>query len=248
MVLPFLLLTILQTGWEYSPVSATVPVSLVLPLLILIPYTAFSVSWHRYVLLGPIKGRPRIISAALGRHFRYLREFFVVTAAYVAPLVAAGILILSGPDISSAHYAIYTLVWPILFLILKYLILPYPFARVCFVFPQVAIDEIYSFRRSWQSTRGQGLRIYLAILAAALPMLLVSHVGLYFAGIYYARTVGFEQYKASESELMLVLGLFSRLLGFLTLALIVSAVSIAYRTCMGWIPADDSGAVTRNSG
>ncbi len=246
LILPFLLLTILQIGWERLPVSATVPYSFVAPILVLIPYTAFSVSWHRYVLLGPINGRPRIFPVDARRHFRYFRVFLAVTAAYMAPLIAAGSLILSGPDISNPQFASYAAVSQLFLIILAYLILPYPFARVCFVFPQVAIDGTNSFRDSWRRTRGQGHRIYLTILVAGLPMALISYVGVFFAGVYYARTVGIEQYKASESELVLVIGLFERFLDFLSLALVVSAVSIAYRICSGWVTASDSGAVTRN--
>lgn len=246
LVLPFLLLTILHMGWERLPVSATVPYSLVAPILVLIPYTAFAVSWHRYVLLGPIKGRPRIIPTAARRHFRYFRVFFVVTVAYMVPLIGAGILILSGPDISNPQFVTFATVSPFLLTVLAYLILPYPFARVCFVFPQVAINGTDSFKNSWRRTRGKGLQIYLMILAAGLPIVLISYVGVFFAGVYYARSVGIEIYNASKSELVLVLGLFDRLLDFLTLALVVSAISVAYRTCTGWVPASDSEAVTSN--
>lgn len=195
-------------------------------LLSLIPYVFFAVAWHRFLLLGERPATPVGALWPMPRHLRFylftLLLFGVVAAAglsvgLVGALIAALFSGATGPNMLQLP----------LFLLIFMLTL-YVAARLQFTFPAVAVDERYGFLDSWRNTRGQGWRFLFVLSCTFLPPLFFN----FFMALILSST-GFTLLSLINSFILAAIGL-------LTTAIVISAVSIAFRTCTGWIPPQQS--------
>jgi hypothetical protein len=192
-----------------------------LPLLV-----AFAVAWHRASLIVEPARRGEV--ARFGRReLRYLRMLLGLLTALLLILILAGVLYLlasGGPAEAAAA-------GPVLRWLMGGLLLAGLFFGVRFilVFPAIAVgDREISLRRSWQLTRGNGWRLFLAFLATCLPLMLLKYAVVVSAG--YA-LVG----KSSGhgfSELAVLMPLFL-VLDFLNTAAAVGFMSQAYQAFTG---------------
>ncbi len=196
-------------------------------LLSLIPYVFFAVAWHRFLLLGEQPGSPAAAVWPAARHFRfYLFTLLLIVVVAIAgtfvglfgALVAA---LLSGAAGEGA------LQLPLFLLI--FMITLYVAARLQFAFPAMAVDEHYGFLDSWRNTRGQGWRFLFVLSCCFLPPLFFS----LFMTLILGGATGL-------SILFLINSFILAAIGLLATAVVISAVTIAFRTCTGWIPPQQS--------
>jgi hypothetical protein len=241
---PFVLSMVLVAvsfGAAESPLLTTLAV-----ILGFLPYTIFGVAWHRVTLLGPVAGMPPLVPALAQRHWRFLGYLMAVTVIgyAVTAMVFSLALAVFRPVAMEMP-----LVWGIA-LIVGVLILAYVIVRLSFVFPAVAVDEAYRLKHSWTHTKGQGFRLLGAVIVTAVPMLvLLWPVSWLFGMFIFSETaVPTDQGSAlpeAQMEAFIEQNLVAifvsqvaiAVLNYLLMALLVSVISIAFRTCTGWVPA-----------
>ena len=193
-----------------------------LPLLV-----AFAVAWHRASLIAGHAGK----SDAPGfgrREFRYLGMLLGLLAILLLFLIFGGMLYLlasSGPaQVAAAGPAMRWVMGGLLLIGLYFSV------RFILVFPAIAVgDREISLMRSWQLTRGNGSRLFLAFLATCLPLMLLKYAVVASAG--YA-LVGGPSGHDGLSELAILMPLFL-VLDFLNTAAAVGFMSQAYRAFTG---------------
>ncbi len=242
---PYLMSTVLAV------LSLTAPSNWALTMLVAImgfvPYTIFGVSWHRLTLLGPSAGAPSVMPAWKRRHSRFLGYALAVTLigyGLVLVIVLHGVLLgmTLGESAESILVLAVTLGGSIVFV--------YMISRLSFVFPAVAVDEAYRLAHAWTHTRGQGFRLIGLMILTALPMIVAYWVlggilGLAFLGDLTMPTgtegvppeAVMQDFVAENAIPFIVFQLIMVAINYLLTALIVSAISIAFRTCTGWVPA-----------
>ena len=203
--------------------SAAWPELLLANLISFVPYVLFAVAWHRFLLLGE---KPSSALAPLFPSLRHVRFYLYIlllllvvgmAAALVGSVGALVAALLSGAAGANALQA------P-LFLLLFMLTL-YVAARLQFTFPALAVDEHYGFGDSWRNTRGQGWRFLLALSCCFVPPLFFSLI----MSLILGGATGF-------SILFFVNAFILAAIGLLTTAIVISAISAAFRICTGWIP------------
>ncbi len=209
----------------------------------LIPYAFFGVAWHRLTLLGPDDGRPTLLPRPGRRHFTFFVFAALVTSIYHFPLRAVETAVDRGwtietPDIGEFLSWIVS-VGVVLILLVFYLGIPYLMFRFSFVFPAAAVDERYWLRHSWRHTRHQGFRLLLlggAVGAPAYLLVLLISVQLdTLIGIYDPTK---ELSFGSIDGVVRAVAKYVLLpaLSYVPIALVIAAVSLAFRTLTGWIP------------
>lgn len=196
-------------------------------LLSLVPYVFFAVAWHRFLLLGEQPTSPFVALSPAVRHLR----FYVFTIVLLLVAATAGAVVglfgaliaalMSGATGESA------LQLPLFLLI--FMLTLYVAARLQFAFPALAVDENYGFLDSWRNTRGQGWRFLFVLSCCFLPPLFFS----LFMTLILGGATGL-------SILFLINSFILAAIGLLATAVVISAVSIAFRTCTGWIPPQQS--------
>jgi hypothetical protein len=218
----------------------------------LLPYTFFGVAWHRLTLLGPVAGAPPLLPAWRQRHWRflgYLLAVMLIGYAAIAMVFSLAFAVVQ-PEIEAMSAGLGLMIFA------GTAILAFIMARLSFVFPAVSVDESYRLRHAWTHTKGQGLRLIGATLLAAAPMvaLIWAVSGILGALLISApaavpgqdglppeaRAQAFVD--ANLGALMLTQAV-GAAINYVLMALMVSVISIAFRTCTGWVPAA-SGAVT----
>lgn len=181
-------------------------------LCLLIAYVLFAVSWHRYALLGQSED-PRVVPAVQGRHVRFLMTT-IGLSLLISLIVAVPLFLLTALRIQSAIVLVGIVV---VFVAL--------FVRWQMIFPAIAIDRRMTFGQAWQTTRGNGIRLFwLFFLAVLPPAVLSALIGNLFAEAQ-ARFMLSGELSAGAAVGYLVSGL----LGYLLIALLVGAISGAYR-------------------
>jgi hypothetical protein len=236
--------------------SFTVPVTSSLGALFailgLLPYTIFGVAWHRLTLLGPVAGAPPLLSAWTQRHWRFLGYLFAVMLigyGAIAMVFSLAFAVIQ-PELETLPAGLGLMIFA------GAAILAYIMARLSFVFPAVSVDESYRLRHAWTHTKGQGLRLIGATVIAAAPMVvLVWAVSGILGALLFAEpaTVPGQDGVPPEAQtqvfvdanlgaLMLTQAI-AAAINYVLMALMVSVISIAFRTCTGWVPAG-SGMVT----
>lgn len=229
-VVPYILQIIIAYGLAFLDDRQSI-LSDTLDLFVwIIPHTIFGVAWYRVTLLGPEAAYPSIFAPIERRHYIFCAYGFVAGLIYSLPIM--GVLQLTT-DAKELGRAIATL--------LAYGLLPYILLRLSFVFPAASVDEQYRFRHSWRHTRGQGLRLFMVGLGVILPGSLIGAF-LVVLGLLVSKVVAPEilsQPIGGGSTLVFaVRSLFLPILDFVLTALLISAISIAFRICTGWVPAD----------
>jgi hypothetical protein len=241
--------------------------SLVLPagggsslFLILVSFAAtahFGLNWCRVMLLGPA-GLP---VRSLGwrephwRFFGYGLLLFLVMLLSSLPMTAiasviAGILGLAASPGEAGPRLGFVL-------LLVFIGMIYVLARLGFIFPAVAVEERYSLRLAWQHTAGQGQRMMAALFAAGFPiaiaqllltaLLLESLFGVSLSELVPAlpepgAELPPDPAVATPAEppsaaAILVFDLVAAVGNLLSFAVLFSLLSLAFRTCTGWVPA-----------
>ncbi len=221
-----------------------------------VPYTIFGVSWHRVTLLGPSAGAPSVMPAWKRRHSRFLGYVLAVTLigyGLVLVIVLSGVLF--GMPLGESAKSI--LVVAVVFG--GSVVFVYMMMRLSFVFPAVAVDEAYRLAHAWTHTRGQGFRLIGLMLLTALPMVAVSWalggiLGLAILGNLTMPTgtegappeAMMQDFMAENAAPFIVFQLIMATVNYLFTAVMVSAISIAFRSCTGWVPAP-GGAVMQGT-
>jgi hypothetical protein len=216
----------------------------------LAPYTIFGVTWHRVTLLGPQAGRPPLVVPWERRHWRFLGYLIAVTLISNGMAVTImSVAVIFAPQ-SAADQSLFALsmVAAIAF------IMAYVAVRFCFVFPAVSVDEEYRLAHAWRHTKGQGLRLLAALLLTALPfVLLIWMVGLFFDTLLFPAdpgAMGTAEVPGAEPPVSAPLLALSQIvivaLNYVLMALMLSAISISFRDCTGWVPGV-GGAVIRGT-
>ncbi len=242
--IPYLISTVLavlsfmaQSNWALA---------MLIVVLGFVPYTIFGVSWHRLTLLGPSAGAPSVTPAWKRRHSRFLGYALAVTLigyALMAMTMLSGVLLASAVGILAMVIIFGGLV-----------VFFYWMMRLSFVFPAVAVDEAYRLAHAWTHTRGQGFRLIGLMIITAVPMIAVSWalggiLGLALLGdlTMPAGTEGappeavMQDFGAENAAPFIVIQFIMVAVNYLLTALLVSAISIAFRSCTGWVPAPGRG-------
>ncbi len=221
-------------------------------LLGLLPYTIFGVAWHRLTLLGPVAGAPPLVSGWRRRHWRFLG--YLVAVILISSGVSVVVFLLG-----------FTVTWPEsdtlpaftdLIVFFTFAIVTFFIIRLSFVFPAVSVDENYRLRHAWIHTKGQGLRLLGATVIAAAPVFALVwgiNEGLGALLLVEPATAPGQDslppvaqmqafVDANRGALMLTQAI-AVAMNYVVMALMVSVVAIAFRTCTGWVPAG-GGMVT----
>ena len=245
-------------------VAATL-LSLVLPaggvgnfFLVLASFAAtahFGLNWCRVMLLGP-QGLPPRALAWRQPHWQFLGYgllLFFIMLLSTLPMTALGSLIAAvlGVSAASGDAGPQT----VIVLLLVFLGMIYVVARFGFVFPAVAVEEGYSLRLAWQHTAGQSGRLMAALFAAGFPLaiaqllltllLLEGLLGVSLSDVLPTLPQPDQPPTAAEmidaeppsTVAVLVFDVVSAAFNFLCFAVLFSLLSLAFRTCTGWVPA-----------
>ena len=222
--------------------AESLPLTTLIVVLGFVPYTIFGIAWHRVTLLGPAAGAPPLVPAWRQRHWRFLGYLAAVTIiGYVVTVMVFSVAFTVVQPVVQPGAEVTPRAWSAV-LVAGALILAYVMMRLSFVFPAVAVDEAYRLKHSWTHTKGQGLRLLGALLLTAIPILaLVWVVGALFGDFLFAEpTVPAGQMEtviAENSTAVFVSQMVMVVLNYVLMALVVSVISIAFRTCTGWVPA-----------
>ncbi len=226
--------------------AESLPLTTLIMVLGFVPYTIFGIAWHRVTLLGPAAGAPPLVPAWRQRHWRFLGYLAAVTLiGYgVTVMVFSIALTVVQPGAEGGPRA-----WSVV-LVTGALILTYVMMRLSFVFPAVAVDEAYRLKHSWTHTKGQGLRLLGALLLTAIPMLALVWVVSALLGAFLftepaAPEAQVEAVAAENSVAIFVSQMVIAALHYVLMALVVSVISIAFRSCTGWVPAAGGAPVAR---
>jgi len=249
-LMPFSLsLSLIALGFS---VPVTSSFGFLFAMLGLLPYTFFGVAWHRLTLLGPVAGAPPLLPAWRQRHWRflgYLLAVMLIGYAAIAMVFSLAFAVVQ-PEIEAMSAGLGLMIFA------GTAILAFVMARLSFVFPAVSVDESYRLRHAWTHTKGQGLRLIGASLLAAAPMvaLIWAVSGILGALLIAGPAAGPGQdglppearaqafVDANLGALMLTQAV-GAAINYVLMALMVSVISIAFRTCTGWVP-PAGGAVT----
>jgi hypothetical protein len=124
--------------------------------------TMYAVRWHRYMLLGHEEYGFADV-APRGRDWRYFGMGLLVglliglAFALLSTLAAAALGQVNIPVIIGLG-----------------LLIAYVCARICLIFPGIAIDSGLTLNDSWRYTEGNGLRIVLLFIVMTLPVGLLA--------------------------------------------------------------------------
>ena len=226
--------------------AESLPLTTLIVVLGFVPYTIFGIAWHRVTLLGPAAGAPPLVPAWRQRHWRFLGYLAAVTligyGVTVMVFSIAFTVVQPGAEIRPRAWSVA--------LVTGAFILAYVMMRLSFVFPAVAVDETYRLKHSWTHTKGQGLRLLGALLLTAIPMLaLVWVVSALFGAFLFTEPAApeaqMEAVIAENSVAIFVSQMVVVALNYGLMALVVSVISIAFRTCTGWVPAAGGAPVAR---
>jgi len=228
--------------------------ALLLTLLSFIPYTLFAVAWHRVTLLGPAAAAPRLMPSWSVRHWRFLGySLAVMLISFLVwiPFGAAFGVILSrgqGMEMSPGQAGLLMILGLAVALGFGYLSM-----RLSFVFPAVAVDENYRLTHTWAHTRGQGFRLLWTVILAAIPMVAVLWILGAALSAYLAPEVtgvggsrgapageDMRDFMATNPQAIFLAQIIISVVNYVFLAVVISTISIAFRTATGWVPEADA--------
>jgi hypothetical protein len=242
-LVPFCLsLALIALGLSVPVVSA---LGYLFAILTLLPYTLFGVAWHRLTLLGPTAGAPPLLPSWRQRHWRflgYLLAVMLIGSGATAVVVSLGLAVLQ-PESDSLRTGLS------LMPVAGFAIVAYVMARLSFVFPAVSVDEDYRLRHAWTHTKGQGLRLIGATVLAAVPMVvLVWVVSSILGALLFTEPAAapgqsdlppgalMAAFVDANRGALLLTQAITAAINYVLMALMVSVISIAFRTCTGWVP------------
>lgn len=215
-----------------------------------VPMVLFAVAWHRRTLHDKALADSTSLSAWTLRHWR----FFTTTMSLILIAFGAGFLVsVLGSSVLPVRFA----------LILSLLVALFLSLRFCFVWPAVAVEERdYSFKTSWEHTRGQGGRIFLAFLLINIPSLLLVFLAQFLLhsfilSVELPDTTSLGLDIATVSTLLhdnmpvfLGVNLGLSALSYLPVAANFALLSLIFRQTTGWVPAQSpkEAHTTENGG
>ncbi len=202
-------------------------------------YAIFAVAWHRALLVGE---PPRVLPQLGGRQLRFwlmsLLLVLIVTLLVGLPAMALSGLAAGG----GGGPALGLIVIPLV------LLAGYVAARFSFVFPAAAVDERFGLAESWRTTAGNAWRLIGAYLLALFPMIAVVFLLMVVGG----SLLGLGGMMGGPGGMgpgggapgiggpagVVFIALMA-VVNYIFAAVFVSLLSLAFRTCTGWVP--DSG-------
>lgn len=243
--LPLLLSVVLGFFWDLlSDVESVILVGFAF-YVDLIPYAFFGVAWHRLTLLGPDDGRPPLLPRPSRRHVIFFIFAAIVTSIYHLPVRIIEIAAEQGWSLSlldTDEFLFGVLSAGIVLIVLVfYLGIPYLMFRLSFVFPAAAVDERYRLRHSWRHTRDEGVRLLLlggTVGAPAYLLVLLISVQLDAVFGIYDPTKELSFGSIDGIVYGVVTYVLLPALSYVPIALVISAISLAFRICTGWVPVE----------
>ncbi len=232
-------------------------------LLDLIPYTMFAVAWHRLSLIGPENAAPTFVPSLTSRNWRFLIYLAILESLLlIGPIFSAEILMPddNASDTVTAEFdfdvqfflsdlSLYVASTLAVFLLSAPLV--YLWVRFSFVFPATAVDHAHGFRRSWRETRSHGPSLTVLMYLISTPPLTAWLIWYLFIpaecpeistiAVAASDSVSFCLAINSIAGTLIEYGI-----GYVLAVLAVSLISIAFRTCTGWVPAP-GGAVMQGT-
>ena len=224
-------------------------------------FMLFYVSWYRLCLMGPDAGRPPLFPLPNRRHWRLFGYSLLMMAIFLAIAIFGGVLVLIGgaltgvlttpgaqPELSGGGVSLMALLTLFLVVLAMYTLL-----RLWFVFPAAAVDEDYALRHSWGHTKGQTLRLFVALLMTCLPIyVLMMAISIATTpSIFQTADPGQVQdpvLAIEELQSQMLTSLFVGLpLGLAFMALSVGTLAAAFKSVTGWYPGPDSTSPTVSS-
>jgi hypothetical protein len=188
------------------------------------------VAWHRFVLLGPVEGQPKFIYAPERRHLRFLGNTLLVVL-----IVFAGVVILSVPmflflavlgTLFQTSSGIVSVVAGLLIMVIYVGLL----TRFSFVFPAISVDEKYGLRNAWKQSRGQEIRLIAGFFLSFLPSLVIS---LIINWRIFGQLLTGEEVQIVGASVWFSVAMYA--IGVLNGLVVISFLSIAFKTCTGWV-------------
>ncbi|HEY5598478.1 MAG TPA: hypothetical protein VIK47_06705, partial [Kiloniellales bacterium] len=247
--IPFLL------SLAVAAATLTVPglpmASVLLAIAGLAPYAIFGVAWSRLSLLGPMAGRPPLLPSWQRRHWRYfgyLVALAIIAFGLVVPTLFMGAVraIMAAGSTSSAA----TIVAFFLGELAAVVGVAYVTARLSFVFPAAAADEIYTWRHAWVHTRGQGMRLLATIVMSMAPAVAVLWAVAAVSGIFAFPEIDpaavpegaspeqtIKDYLAENAGQLAMAQIALTAMTYLVMGVAMSAIALAFRIGTGWVPA-----------
>ncbi len=180
--------------------------------------------WHRRVLLG---------AAAVGPAFALARRDFVFIGRAILLLLAT--IVPLSILLMLAVFAMFTndeamIVGLIIVCFLGFLLAMYVLARFCLILPAAAIDHgAFGWGASWRATAGVSLRLWGGSFVVAVPLAVISKL--------IENVAILTIYQFGMLPLAIAFGIISTILVFLTVALVATYTSLAYRALIRAAPA-----------
>lgn len=187
-------------------------------------WVVFSVAWHRAFL---VPSESVTVGAALGwsrRQSRFLLLSIVVGLLIVLVMVGGALAAFAASSLFGVGQGglANTIFLPLYLVGLAGALVIS--GRLALLFPAAAVDHQMTFGECWAMTQGNGWRMAVIVFLAAVPIwaaasLLSAPIG------YFGQT--------NSLTAMLLAGLVDQTLGFIGVAVGVTALSIAYRAIIG---------------
>ena len=209
-----------------------------------VPMVLFAVAWHRRTLYDKVLADSTSLSAWRLRHWR----FFTTTMSLILIAFGVGFLVsVVGANILPVR----------LVLILSLLIALFLSVRFCFVWPAVAVEETdYSLKTSWEHTRGQGGRIFLAFVIVNIPSLLLVFLAQFLLHHLILSAEPLDSLSLDPGAVSTLLhdnmpaflgvNLALSALSYLPVAANFALLSLIFKQTTGWVPAQQGGQMTEN--
>ena len=227
-------------------------------LLDLIPYTMFAVAWHRLILVGPENAAPTFVPSLTSRSWQFLTYLAILQSfLLIGPIFSADMLMPDDNAINTEtvefdfDVRIFLSELPLYVAVtLAVSLLSAPFVylwvRFSFVFPATAVDHTHGFHRSWRETRSHGLRLTVLTYLVSTPALTAWLIWYLFIPAECPEISTIAVAVSDSVSFCLAINSFAGTLmdygiGYVLAVLAVSLISIAFRTCTGWVP-DASGS------
>ena len=197
-------------------------------------YLVFAVRWHRFFLLDE---RESVFSEILAaRNWRFLGYTVLLSFAPVVPMLVIG-LVSFGVFVSvveSQGAGAVELALILLFGLsgIATFILLFVMFRFYLVLPGTAVDRPLTLGEAWRNMRGNSWRFIGAFFLVAIPLIIVALILATFGGIseFASMTSGAPE---PTIGILVVTNAVTAIIGFFTMAVGVTVLSIFYRHIVG---------------
>tara|TARA_A100001037_G_scaffold301967_1_gene332568 strand:- start:763 stop:1611 length:849 start_codon:yes stop_codon:yes gene_type:complete len=196
-------------------------------------WTVFAVAWHRYALLGQRDTTAWIQFRVGWREIRYLFYSAVVAIPLLGARVPTMVLIQNLQELSAA-----TALWLSLMALMAIGLGLVVLIRFSFIFPSVSVERPTGFRRAWKETSGAGWRIFWVTFLASIPIGVIDRLlrEVTLAMEPAVTRLGGGYFDNMLSRWMLGTQLAQLIFTFLFTAILVSALSLAFKDRTKWAP------------